>query len=109
MRRATLIASLLGAASLNTAVAVEAVQPKKRTTLPVVTFEQVLKNIAFEITGCNRLHGVMTKIKSATMRDNLLDIKGEVNLASIDAYPMKAAPTKEQLKSLIGKAICDPN
>jgi hypothetical protein len=77
--------------------------------MPAVTFEQVLKNIAFEIAGCARLHGVMTKITSATMKGNSLEVKGDVNGGIVDNYPMKVAPTKEQLKSLIGKPICDPN
>lgn len=103
-----LIALILAVASLNTAVAVEAV-PIRRTEPPAVTFEQVLKTIAFEIAGCNRLHGVMTKITSATMKGNSMEVKGDVNGGIVDNYRMKVAPTKEQLKSLIGKPICDPN
>ncbi|MCX7148179.1 MAG: hypothetical protein NTY05_02030 [Rhodocyclales bacterium] len=108
MCKTILIASLLVAASLNAAIAVEVV-PIKRTSLPAVTFEQVLKNIAFEIAGCKRLHGVMTTITSATMKGSSLEVKGDVNGGVVDNYPMKVAPTKEQLKSLIGKPICDPN
>jgi len=108
MRTITLATSLLAAASFNAAFAVEVV-PVRRTTMPAVTFEQVLKNIAFEIAGCKRLHGVMTTITSATMKGNSLEVKGNVNGGIVDNYPMKVAPTKEQLKSLIGKPICDPN
>ena len=108
MCKARLIAALLTAASVNTAIGVEVV-PARRTTRPAVSFDEVLKNIANEITVCNRLHGTMTRIKSATMRGNTLDIVGEASLNPIDKYPMKVTPTKEQLKSLNGKPICDPN
>lgn len=83
--------------------------PVKRTVRPAVGFDEVLKSIAFEISVCRRLHGVMTKIAAATMKDGRLDITGEASLNPIDKYPMKAPPTPEQLKSLIGKPICDPN
>ncbi|MCX7163602.1 MAG: hypothetical protein NT083_11265 [Rhodocyclales bacterium] len=108
MRKSILIASLLAAASFNAAAALEAV-PVRRTTRPAVSFEQVLKNIAIEIAACNRLHGAMTKITSATMKGDSLEIKGDINGGVIDNYPMKPAPTPEQLKSLKGQPVCDPN
>ncbi len=108
MRKIILIAILLAAARLNTAIAVEVV-PKKRTTPPPIMFEEVLKNIANEVTFCRRLHGAMTKITSATMKGDSLEIKGDINQGIIDNYPMKVAPTPAQLKSLIGQPVCDPN
>jgi hypothetical protein len=83
--------------------------PLKRTTLPAITFAELEKKIAFEIAGCNRLHGVMTKIKSATMQGNTVEIIGDASRNPIDSYPMKPVPTPEQLQSLKGKPICDPN
>lgn len=59
MGKTILVATLLAVASFNAASAVEAI-PVKRTTLPAITFEELLKNIAAEITFCRRLHGVMT-------------------------------------------------
>ena len=108
MRKSILITSLLAAASFNAALAVEAV-PVRRTTRPAITFEEVLKNIANEITFCKRLHGAMTKITSATMKGSSLEIKGDINQGIIDNYPMKVAPTPAQLKSLIGQPVCDPS
>ncbi|TRZ90812.1 MAG: hypothetical protein D4R84_15595 [Rhodocyclaceae bacterium] len=109
MSKTLLIASLLAVASLNSALAAVEAVPVRRTTAPAVSFEQVLKNIAFEIAGCKRLHGVMTTITSATMKGDSMEVKGNVNGGIVDNYRMKVAPTKEQLKSLIGKPVCDPN
>ena len=108
MCKAALIAALLVAASFNTVIAAELV-PIKRTTLAAISFDEFLKKIAWEITFCSRLHGTMTKIASATMRGNTLDIRGDANTVPIDSYPMKVALTSEQLKSLKGNPICDPN
>ncbi len=112
MCKTPLIAALLAVAALDAAIAATAAipaAPKTRTAIPAITLEELEKRIAFEITGCNRLHGVMTKIESATMRGNALEIMGEANKAPIDSYPMKAALKPEQLKALKGKPICDPN
>ena len=108
MCKTRLIAGLLTAASVTAASAVEVV-PVRRTTRPAVSFDEVLKNIANEITFCKRLHGTMTRIASATMRGNTLEIVGEASLNPIDKYPMKVTPTREQLKSLNGQPVCDPN
>jgi hypothetical protein len=108
MCKTALIAALLAAAIVNTALAVEVV-PTRRTTAPAITFDEMLKKIADEITFCKRLHGTMTKIASVTMRGTTLDIVGEASLNPIDKYPMKVTPTKDQLKSLKGQPICDPN
>jgi hypothetical protein len=111
MCKTLLIAVLLAAAALDSAVAATPLPPapKTRTALQTITFEELEKNIAFEIVGCKRLHGIMTKIISATMRGDTLVIMGDANKAPIDSYPMKKAPTAEQLKALNGKPICDPN
>jgi hypothetical protein len=108
MYKTMLIAAFLAAASFNVAMAEEPI-PKKRTAPPAITFDEALKKIDVEITVCKRIHGVMTKIASATMQGGALDLKGEISLRSIDTYPLKVAPTAEQLKSLKGKPICDPN
>ena len=108
MGKTMLIAALLAAASFNPASAAEVV-PMKRTALPAISFDELLKKIAWEVTFCNRLHGTMTKITSATMRGTTLVIGGDANAVPIDSYPMKVAPTPEQLKSLKGQPICDAN
>jgi hypothetical protein len=111
MCKTLLIATLLAVASFHAAKAATPVPPMpvKRTEVATVTFDEMLKKIGEEIVFCRRLHGVMTKIASATMQGNTLDIKGEENSRSIDKYPLKVLPTPEQLKSLKGKPICDPN
>ena len=113
LRRACLGNTIFAAALLvvTGAYGANAVEPMptKRTALPAVSFDEVLKSIAAEITFCKRLHGVMTKIASATMQGGTLEIRGEANSAAIDKYPMKATPKPEQLKSLKGQPICDPN
>ena len=111
LNAARLIALLLAAAAPLAVVASTAAVPVpiKRTTLPAITFGELEKKIAFEIAGCARLHGVMTKIKSATMQGNMIEIIGDASRNPIDSYPMKPVPTPEQLKSLKGKPICDPN
>jgi hypothetical protein len=110
MYKTLLIAAFLAVAGFNAAIAATAeAVPMKRTALPSVTFDEVVKNIAVEITVCKRLHGVMTKIISATMRGNTLEVRGDTSFKPIDAYPMKVTPTSEQIKSLIGKPICDPS
>ena len=112
MCKTQLIAALLAVAALDAAIAATAAlapAPKTRTALPAITFVELEKKIAFEIAGCNRLHGVMTKIKSVTMQGNTIEIIGEASRNPIDSYPLKATPTPEQLKSLKGKPICDPN
>ena len=83
--------------------------PIRRVGQHQIHLGQVLKNIAIELAACNRLHGAMTKITSATMKGDSLEIKGDINGGVIDNYPMKPAPTPEQLKSLKGQPVCDPN
>jgi len=109
MRKVQLIATLLLSASFDAAFAGEIAMAKKREVIQTVSFEEVQKNIGAEITFCKRLHGVMTRISSARMQGSKLEIKGEANPAPIDNYPMKAPATAEQLRSLAGKPICDPN
>lgn len=112
MCKTLLIAVFVAVATFDAAVAATAAippAPKTRSTLPAITFDELEKKIAFEIAGCTRLRGVMTKIISATMRGDTLVIMGDVYKAPIDSYPMKVTPTPAQLKSLMGRPICDPN
>jgi len=74
---------------------------------PGFTFVELEKKVAFETSGCKRLHGIMTRIKSARMRGNTMESFGDTSRHPGDSQPIKVAPVSERLKSLKGKPICD--